>query len=57
MADQTLLVSSSIEEGNSTIQKDRMILLKLTEILLQNELINPEEKYRLIRLIRKDGNV
>ena len=54
MPDQTLPVSKSTEEGSSTMRKDRTIMLKLAEILLQNELINPEEKYRLIRLIRED---
>ena len=37
--------------------KEVKIMLKLAEILMQEKLISPEEKYRLVRLIRKDGRL
>lgn len=45
------------EEGGNQMQEDRKIMLKLAEILLQNCLITPEEKYNLTRLLRKDDDV
>ncbi len=38
-------------------EKEVRIMLKLAEILMQEKLISPEEKYRLVRLIRKDGRL
>ena len=38
-------------------EKEVKIMLKLAEILMQEKLISPEEKYRLVRLIRKDGRL
>ena len=39
------------------MQQDTKIMLKLAEILLQAQLISPEEKYHLTKLIRKDDAV
>ena len=38
-------------------EKEVKIMLKLAEILMKEKLISPEEKYRLVRLIRKDGRL
>lgn len=45
------------EEGRNKMQKDRRIMMKLAEILLQDCLITAEEKYHLTQLIRKDDDV
>ncbi len=37
--------------------KDTKIMLKLAELLMQDNLITPEEKFRLTELIRKDGTL
>lgn len=39
------------------MQQDTKIMLKLAEILLQNQLISPEEKYYVTRFIRRDDDV
>lgn len=36
------------------MQNKKRIMLNITEILLNNNLISPDEKYQLIKLIRKD---
>lgn len=38
-------------------EKEVRIMLKLAEILMEEKLISPEEKYRLVRLIRKDDSL
>lgn len=45
------------EERSGAMQQDTKVMLKLAEILLQDQLISPEEKYRLTQLIRKDDDV
>ena len=37
--------------------KDTRIMLTLAELLMQDNLITPEEKFRLTELIRKDGTL
>lgn len=41
-------------ERSSIMRQDTTIMLKLAEILLRNQLISPEEKFRLTQLIRKE---
>lgn len=45
------------KERGEVMQQDTKIMLKLAEILLQAQLISPEEKYHLTKLIRKDDAV
>lgn len=45
------------KERGEVMQQDTKIMLKLAEILLQDQLISPEEKYHLTKLIRKDDAV
>lgn len=45
------------EERSGAMQQDTKVMLKLAELLLQDQLISPEEKYRLTQLIRKDDDV
>lgn len=46
-----------MEERSGVMQQDTKVMLKLAEILLQDQLISPEEKYHLTQLIRKDDDV
>lgn len=42
---------------SQTKPEDTKIMLKLAELLMQDNLITPEEKLRLTELIRKDGTL
>lgn len=44
-------------ERSETMPKDTKIMLKLAELLMQDNLITPEEKLRLTELIRKGDAV
>lgn len=48
---------SQTKERSQTMPKDTKIMLKLAELLMQDNLITPEEKLRLTELIRKDGTL
>ena len=54
MPGQTLQTLSLLEERSSNMPQDMKIMLKVVEFLLQDQLITPEEKYRLTRLIKRD---
>lgn len=48
---------NSTKERNHSMKQDNRIMLKLAELLYENQLISPDEKSRLVQLIRKDGEV
>lgn len=54
MPGQTLQTLSLLEERSGNMPQDMKIMLKVVEFLLQDQLITPEEKYRLTRLIKRD---
>lgn len=47
--------SSITEERRTTMPQEKVIMLKLAELLLRQNLISPDEQARLIQSIRKDG--
>lgn len=49
-------IIESKEEAYTT-ERDVKIMLKLADLLFQDSLITPEEKFRLIRLIRRGDSV
>ena len=42
----------AITKGELSVMKEQNTLLKLTEILFQDQLITPEEKRKLVKLIQ-----
>lgn len=46
-----------VKEGEDNMHQERKIMLKLAELLCEEQLISPDEKSRLVQLIRKDGEV
>lgn len=43
------------KERRITMPQEKVIMLKLAELLLRQNLISPDEQARLIQSIRKDG--
>lgn len=43
------------EERRITMPQEKIIMLKLTELLFRQNLISPDERARLIQSIRKGG--
>lgn len=46
-----------MEESSKLTRQDDMIMLKIAELLMKEQLISPEEKARLTELIRKDAAI
>lgn len=50
-------VSGRKEERKKVLMEEKRMMLKLADLMAQNQLIDPDEKAKLITLIRREGRL
>ncbi len=50
-------LQNHMKESSKITKREALIMLKITELLMRDQLISPEERFHLTEIIRKDEAV